>query len=105
MKRIKEASWRILTQAISEDKENQEDVPENQEDSDANELPETSFQALYKTLKMPGKIPKNQSENLSVRSSAGTLQLNNRRLIGCLKLATCSARLGTRSVLGSAGKV
>ena len=46
MKRIKEASWRILTQAISEDKENQEDVPENQEDSDANELPETSFQVL-----------------------------------------------------------
>merc|ERR1719384_2311218 len=66
MKRIKEASWRILTQASSEDKENREDVPENQEDSDANELPETSFQALYKTLKMPGKLPKNQSENLSV---------------------------------------
>ena len=26
-------------------------------------------------------------------SSAGTLQLNNRRLIGCLKSAICSARL------------
>jgi len=50
----------------TQDKENQEDAPENQEDSDANELPETSFQALYKTLKMPGKLPKNQSENLSV---------------------------------------
>merc|ERR1719384_440884 len=62
MKRIKEASWRILTQ----DKENQEGAPENQEDADSNELPETSFQALYKTLKMPGKLPKNQSENLSV---------------------------------------
>jgi len=49
-----------------QDKENQEDAPENQEDADSNELPETSFQALYKTLKMPGKLPKNQSENLSV---------------------------------------
>merc|ERR1719370_2212828 len=66
MKRIKEATWRILTQASTEDKENQEDAPENQEDADSNELPETSFQALYKTLKMPGKLPKNQSENLSV---------------------------------------
>merc|ERR1711872_950477 len=62
MKRIKSATWKILTQ----DKENQEDAPEHQEDIEANELPETSFQDLYKTLKMPGKLPKNQSENLSV---------------------------------------
>merc|ERR1719347_2104279 len=66
MKRIKSATWKILTQASSEDKENQEDAPEHQEDIEANELPETSFQDLYKTLKMPGKLPKNQSENLSV---------------------------------------
>ena len=37
----------------SQDKENQEDAPENQEDSDANELPETSFQVLFINLHQP----------------------------------------------------
>ena len=36
---------------------------------------------------------------------AGTRLLKNRRLIEHLKEATRSARLGTRSVLGAAGKV
>ena len=36
---------------------------------------------------------------------AGTRLFNNRRLIEYLKEATRSARLGTRSVLGAAGKV
>ena len=38
-------------------------------------------------------------------TSVGTLQLKNRRLIGCLLTATHSARLTRYSVLGSAGKV
>ena len=38
-------------------------------------------------------------------SRAGTRQLNNWRLTGYLEKATRSARLGTRSVLGSAGNV
>jgi len=61
MKRIKEASWRILTQASSEDKENQE--VQEQEDTD---LLDTNFTSLYKSLKQPGKLPKTMSENLSV---------------------------------------
>ena len=36
---------------------------------------------------------------------AGTLQLNNGKLIGCLISATRSARLGTRLVLNATGKV
>ena len=40
-----------------------------------------------------------------VYTRAGTLQLNNRRLIDYLKQATRSAKLGTRAVLVSAGKV
>ena len=40
-----------------------------------------------------------------IYSRAGTRLFKNRRLIEYLKEATRSARLGTRSVLGAAGKV
>ena len=40
-----------------------------------------------------------------IMSRAGTRLFKNRRLIEYLKEATRSARLGTRSVLGAAGKV
>merc|ERR1719228_2179574 len=68
MKRIKETSWRILTQASSEDKENQpSESPDKQQDNSGSELiQDTSFQSLYKTLKAPNKLPKTMSENLSV---------------------------------------
>ena len=42
---------------------------------------------------------------LCINISAGTLQLNDWRLTGYPEQATRSARLGTRLVLGSAGKV
>ena len=42
---------------------------------------------------------------LAVSIRAGTRLFKNRRLIEYLKEATRSARLGTRSVLGAAGKV
>ena len=41
---------------------------------------------------------------MSLRTRAGTRLFKNRRLIEYLKEATRSARLGTRSVLGAAGK-
>ena len=44
-------------------------------------------------------------QSVSVIIRAGTRLFNNRRLIEYLKEATRLARLGTRSVLGAAGKV
>ena len=41
----------------------------------------------------------------SIDIRAGTRSFKNRRLIEYLKEATRTARLGTRSVLGAAGKV
>jgi len=73
MKRIKRVAWSILTQASSEEKENQSGSPEKQvdkEDTQINgsnkEIEETQFTTLYKTLKQPMKLPKTMSENLSV---------------------------------------
>ena len=58
---------------------------------------ETSFQVFF--LK---EHRKNSLNNIIFR--AGTRLFKNRRLIEYLKEATRSARLGTRSVLGAAGK-
>jgi len=63
MRRIKEATWRILTQ----DKENQNtESPDKQNDDSNDSLQETAFSTLYKTLKQPNKLPKTMSDNLSV---------------------------------------
>jgi len=64
MKRIKETSWRILTQ----DKENQpSESPDKQTDDLGDRvLQDINFSTLYKTLKQPNKLPKTMSENLSV---------------------------------------
>jgi len=68
MKRIKETAWKILTQASDEDKENRSvSSPEEQEDNSGPEVvQETSFRELYQTLKLPHKLPRQMSENLSV---------------------------------------
>jgi len=73
MKRIKNVAWSILTQASTEEKENQSGSPEKQVDKDVvdlnnreKEVEETQFTSLYKTLKQPTKLPKTMSENLSV---------------------------------------
>merc|ERR1719187_508313 len=71
MKRIKRVAWSILTQASSEEKENQSGSPEKQLDKEGadhaqKEVEETQFTTLYKTLKQPTKLPKTMSENLSV---------------------------------------
>jgi len=73
MKRIKNVAWSILTQASTEEKENQSGSPEKQVDKEAvdlnnreKEVEETQFTSLYKTLKQPTKLPKTMSENLSV---------------------------------------
>ena len=51
-----------------------------------------------------GKREKLYSVDSLVNTRAGTRLFKNRRLIEYLKEATRSARLGTRSVLGAAGK-
>merc|ERR1719370_749825 len=73
MKRIKRVAWNILTQASSEEKENQSGSPEKQVDKElvehndgGREVEETQFTTLYKTLKQPTRLPKTMSENLSV---------------------------------------
>ena len=52
-----------------------------------------------------GLLSKNHEWSIWMDIRAGTRLLKNRRLIEYLKEATRSARLGTRSVLGAAGKV
>jgi len=70
MKRIKHVAWSILTQASTEEKENQSGSPDKQKDETNVEKPreveETQFTSLYKTLKQPTKLPKTMSDNLSV---------------------------------------
>jgi len=73
MKRIKNVAWSILTQASTEEKENQSGSPEKQVDKERidpdnrdKEVEETQFTSLYKRLKQPTMLPKTMSENLSV---------------------------------------
>lgn len=70
MKKIKSATWRILTQ----NKENVHDPSDkldnkNEDDNKVVEevvVEETSFSLLYRTLKQPTRLPKTVSESLSV---------------------------------------
>lgn len=73
MKKIKLATWRILTQASSENKENVHDPSDKLANRNDNEktteeatVEETSFSELYRTLKQPNRLPKVVSESLSV---------------------------------------
>eukprot|EP00092_Neocalanus_flemingeri_P006979 GFUD01007533.1.p1 GENE.GFUD01007533.1~~GFUD01007533.1.p1 ORF type:complete len:751 (+),score=265.35 GFUD01007533.1:57-2309(+) len=73
MKRIKNVAWSILTQASTEEKENQGGSPEKQVDKEVvdpnnrdKEIEETQFSVLYRTLKQPTRLPKTMSDNLSV---------------------------------------
>jgi len=61
MKKIKSATWNILT----EGKEDYSDPSFNKDDGQET-VSETSFTHLYKSLKLPHKLPKSVSENLSV---------------------------------------
>ena len=63
------------------------------------------YEFPYRLALGRGAVKKDTLCKRSIYSSAGTLQLNNRRLTGYLEQATCSPRLGNRSVIGYVGKV